>query len=344
MDNRFRWQDQDRVQSQPVSSNSASSHLYPAWFEKSRQHFATEFDPQGISRAAGDVLREPIFDAIGVGRRIRPALFCAFWAAETGKLPKSTELSLAIAIELFHAASIIVDDLADQEVARRDKLPLFRKYGDEMAFLSSHALVANGYAQLSQSPYPLAIITLWNGAYLEACLGQSLDYRMSRCDCLHDQQEMSLKKTTAFFSFIGSALDLLFGKNAFKPSFRAMGRVFQIGNDVLDLLCMDTTPRMIDGGTYPLRLSFLVPRLVKMGLIDRKEIFATHPVERLREIAVCAQRSLPSADEILRHEIQMSLQQIKKLPLNDTQKIYCEDFIRQSCTQSFWNHEHERVA
>ena len=157
---------------------------------------------------------------------------------------------MAVAVELFHAASIIVDDLADREDARRDKLPIFLEHGEELSVLASHALVALGYQRLSSGADASKITDLWTKSFVEACVGQSLDYRSVSAGSLLEQQEKSLQKTEAFFGFLGAALDLEHSQKKFESAFKAIGRIFQIGNDVIDLMGMDSSPRMVGASHY----------------------------------------------------------------------------------------------
>ena len=53
----------------------------------------------------------------------------------------------ALAVELFHTASLIADDLPsmDDDSERRDKPALHKVYGEGVALLSSYALIGEGY-------------------------------------------------------------------------------------------------------------------------------------------------------------------------------------------------------
>ncbi len=84
------------------------------------------------------------------GKRLRP-LLVLLMAKSIGKgfdVSKS-----ALAIELFHTASLIADDLPcmDDDDERRGKASLHKAYGESTALLTSYALLTEGFSQLSKS-------------------------------------------------------------------------------------------------------------------------------------------------------------------------------------------------
>lgn len=81
------------------------------------------------------------------GRRLRPLLVGLI--AES--LGKQSVAGAAIAIECFHTASLIADDLPcmDNAMERRGKLPLHKIFGENTALLVSYALIASGYSAIA---------------------------------------------------------------------------------------------------------------------------------------------------------------------------------------------------
>lgn len=78
------------------------------------------------------------------GRRVRPAIVYMIADALSSD---SVVDQVALAIELFHTASLIADDLPcmDDEEQRRNRPSLHRVHGELMALLTSYALIAEGY-------------------------------------------------------------------------------------------------------------------------------------------------------------------------------------------------------
>ena len=96
-------------------------------------------------------LYHPIsYSLLSKGKRLRPIL-TMMTAASVGKEMKVNHAS--IAIELFHTASLIADDLPcmDDDDLRRDKPSLHKKYSESTALLTSYALITEGFALIEKS-------------------------------------------------------------------------------------------------------------------------------------------------------------------------------------------------
>lgn len=68
----------------------------------------------------------------------------------------------ALCIELFHTASLVVDDLPamDDDDLRRSKPSVHKKFGEGMALLVSYALIAEGYGSIQKNAALLAASSL----------------------------------------------------------------------------------------------------------------------------------------------------------------------------------------
>lgn len=203
------------------------------------------------------VLRDACCYAVGNGgKRFRPAL--VMMVAE-GLGHGANVSEVARAVEFFHAASLIADDLPcmDNEEIRRGKPTVHRVYGEATALLASYALIAAGYGCfaknsqiLKRSKLPFAdradaicVLALENAAHNTglsgASGGQFLDLfppeitDVAIC-------EIFRKKTGALFelSFVvgwlygggnPSKLDLV------KQMAHHFGMAFQMADDLQDL-------------------------------------------------------------------------------------------------------------
>jgi geranylgeranyl pyrophosphate synthase len=97
-----------------------------------------------LAGALDETLRHP-------GNMIRAEM--AFRLGRAYELPESSSEHLAIAIEYFHTASLIIDDLPcmDDAVLRRGAACVHRTYGEGAAILSALALINRAYGLLWQS-------------------------------------------------------------------------------------------------------------------------------------------------------------------------------------------------
>jgi len=84
------------------------------------------------------------------GKRFRPALV-SMVAKALGNGADVTEAALAV--EFFHTASLIADDLPcmDNDDERRNQPSLHKVFGEDVALLASYALIAEGYRYLAQN-------------------------------------------------------------------------------------------------------------------------------------------------------------------------------------------------
>jgi len=84
------------------------------------------------------------------GKRLRPILVMAIADA----IGKGFDVSFsALAVEFFHTASLIADDLPcmDNEAKRRNKVVLHKIYGEDIALLTSYSFISHGYAMILEN-------------------------------------------------------------------------------------------------------------------------------------------------------------------------------------------------
>lgn len=198
-----------------------------------------------------------VYALLNGGKRFRPALVLMIGEA----LGIGADLSLAaLAIEYFHTASLVVDDLPcmDDDDERRNHPSTHKIYGETMALLVSYALIAEGYRCLSQNaellkqgnwPHSkdsdrICTLALENAGYntglMGATGGQYLDIFPPDLS-LETVREVIHKKTTSLFeiSFVfgwlyggGAARQL----DAVKKAASHFGMAFQVADDLGDMV------------------------------------------------------------------------------------------------------------
>jgi len=84
------------------------------------------------------------------GKRLRPAI--VYMIGEALEKPKRAMHQAAASVEMFHAASLIADDLPcmDDDDERRGKPSLHKKYGEAVALLSGFSLFSAGFEYISK--------------------------------------------------------------------------------------------------------------------------------------------------------------------------------------------------
>ena len=108
----------------------------------------------------------------GEGKRWRPFLLSAVWQALTGKTEMTTDVHrAAVAVECFHKASLIHDDVEDQDATRYGQPTINALYGDAFAINVGDALLGLGYRILAQSNNA-ELLRLIADAHVKLCRGQ----------------------------------------------------------------------------------------------------------------------------------------------------------------------------
>jgi len=193
-------------------------------------------------------LRESVeYALINGGKRFRPAIVYLVADALGGK---SDVTDAALAVEYFHTASLIADDLPcmDDDDVRRDHPSVHKVYGEATAILATYALIAAGYdcirlngQKLSdEALIPLAIENAtYNTGILGATGGQYDDLfpeELNEASVLDviDKKTGTLFEISFVFGWLfgGGDLDQL---ELVKKAARHFGRAFQISDDFLDL-------------------------------------------------------------------------------------------------------------
>ncbi len=108
----------------------------------------------------------------GEGKRWRPFLLSAVWQALTGKTTMPTDVHrAAVAVECFHKASLIHDDVEDSDRTRYGQPTINALYGDAFAINVGDALLGQGYRILAQSNNA-ELLRLIADAHVKLCRGQ----------------------------------------------------------------------------------------------------------------------------------------------------------------------------
>ncbi len=190
------------------------------------------------------------------GKRFRPALVLMV----ANSLKTTLDLSsAALAIEYFHTASLIADDLPcmDNDDERRNQPSLHIAFNESTALMASYALISAGYALLAKNAKLLAessldyalnaykICTLavenvsYNTGLFGASGGQFLDLEPPNLS-IETLYEIAKKKTASLFE-ISFVLGWLYGGgdlekiHLVKKTAYHYGMAFQIADDIQDM-------------------------------------------------------------------------------------------------------------
>ncbi|MHB9138122.1 MAG: polyprenyl synthetase family protein, partial [Victivallaceae bacterium] len=156
--------------------DSASINL-----EALRNQVKTWFSPEKLEEllgpAAGSaeiVAREWL---AGNGKRWRPFMAAAVYSVLTGNATPSRALrQVAVAVECFHKASLIHDDIEDDDDFRYGQAALHKSYNLPVALNAGDSLLGEGYRLLAMCSIPDAIraemFTVATNGHRNLCRGQ----------------------------------------------------------------------------------------------------------------------------------------------------------------------------
>jgi geranylgeranyl diphosphate synthase, type II len=120
------------------------------------------------------------------GKRWRPTLAAAVRQAlcESDAPPPETVRRVAVAVECFHKASLVHDDIEDGDLVRNDQPALHASHGLAIALNVGDLLIGEGYRLIAEAQFPgdvrARMLRAVARAQRELCLGQGEELRWSR--------------------------------------------------------------------------------------------------------------------------------------------------------------------
>jgi len=199
----------------------------------------------GLNRIVAYTLDSP-------GKRLRPALGLML-AAELGVDTTRVE-PIVVACELFHTASLILDDLPAQDDAavRRGRATAHTVFDEGSVQLAAVSMISSGFGILARlaERYPAQRVTEvidYIGSVLgpeRLCLGQDLDLHLGRADApeITGEQILRMYELKTSTSIEAALVPLMMLENRSDEEIETVKRyaghagiVFQIRDDVLDL-------------------------------------------------------------------------------------------------------------
>ena len=146
---------QTELSSRQAAIRTASSESLCPEFLPERQAIERELSAlllPGDDGDCGSVHEAMAYATLGNGKRIRPVL--SIRVAEMIQNETALSLRAAASVEIFHCASLIIDDLPcmDNESERRGRPTVHVAYGEAAAVLAAFGLVALGSRCLLDLP------------------------------------------------------------------------------------------------------------------------------------------------------------------------------------------------
>jgi geranylgeranyl pyrophosphate synthase len=187
------------------------------------------------------------------GKRLRSLLTLLACEAVNGDVTRA--LKMALAAELVQTASLINDDMIDDDTYRRGVETVHRRYGSDIALLASNLLIAQAVRLTAEIGFPELLIQMAIGG-VRMCEGETQDILMNMENQITFNEDayfqMITNKTVAFMrqaALIGGIVG-----NASKSQIKALtsygealGYTFQLRDDMLDV---DASPQQVKKTTH----------------------------------------------------------------------------------------------
>ena len=192
---------------------------------------ATLYDPVRYILASG-------------GKRIRPVLVLLTAEAFGGTEARQRALPAALACEVFHNFTLVHDDIMDHAATRRGRPTVHTTWSEATAILSGDVMMGLAYELLSKAGTDdlAALMQPFHRMVRRLCEGQALDLDFETREdvSVDDYLHMIDGKTGALLELTLELGALLGGarppaREALQTAGHALGRAFQIQDDVLDL-------------------------------------------------------------------------------------------------------------
>lgn len=276
LDQSWVWEVLDRYEPLPEKPTTS----YVPLLRASSEVFETRFDqllpPIRVTAASENSSPVAATEAISRdwlqhgGRRFRPFMTLAAWyagsgqqqltsGAETPEIPDAVA-AVAMAIEAFHKASLVHDDIQDDDQFRYGKSTLHRTHGVEQAINVGDYLIGLGYrlihsAGAHDAAAALDVLDHMSAAHLRLCDGQGAEMAFQRTPDtsltpLDALQIYSLKTSPAFEAALYAGLRLaghpLAETDLIAHYCRHAGVAFQVLNDLKDWMG-DADNKMVSG-------------------------------------------------------------------------------------------------
>ena len=167
------------------------------------------------------------------GKRVRPAVTILSCEAVGGS--PSEAVDFAVAVELVHNASLVIDDIIDRSDVRRGKPSAWAEYGYGPAIVCSDGLLGEAFALLSVDDQATQIVA---ESMVELSEGEATEL-VARPTTDEEYMELARRKTGALFRAAAELGVVAAGGDpmtveSFGEYAERVGVAFQIRDDVLD--------------------------------------------------------------------------------------------------------------
>ena len=238
------------------------------------RHVAAERQPS--------VLYDPVrYVLAGQGKALRPVLLLL--SAQMYGVEKARALPVALAIEILHNWALVHDDIMDAAQTRRGRPAVHVRWGVNTALLTGDVLLGLAYEQLARvQPETLpALLSAFTRMVRSLCEGQAVDMQFeTRADVVTPEYLDMIDLKTGALIAVSMEMGAILGRASKAEQSRihsagmALGRAFQIQDDLLDLIAVDGRwGKVIGGDLMEGKKTFLLLEALSRAKGEDKEFF-----------------------------------------------------------------------
>ena len=262
---------------------------------------------------------------IGSGKRIRPAL--VMLSSHLGEARPKEVMTVSVAVELVHIATLVHDDVIDKAAMRRNQRTVANEHGVDAAVLLGDHIYTYAFEKVGELGNPL-LLQLLARATSVMCSGE--------IDQLKNRFQFDLTEKQ-YFSFIEKKTASLFGASARCGAILAeqdleiqtvvekyalhLGLAFQIKDDLLDLTGEEevvgkTLRTDLMNGKMTLPLIYFRDHLASQAISSEFLKNLQHPNGQTAELIdqIKSSGAMAYADEIAERHIEAALAELELLP------------------------------
>jgi geranylgeranyl diphosphate synthase type I len=172
------------------------------------------------------------------GKRIRTTVLTLSCEAAGGEMEKA--IAPAMAVEMLHNTSLVLDDIIDKSDIRRGKATINNRWGNEMALIACDVMLSLAIREITRSDLGLTkqMIDCVADSMLRLAEGEALELEKKKFT-IDDYYKIADKKTASLFSasaesgaLVGNAEEKYV--KALHQYGRSLGMAFQARDDILD--------------------------------------------------------------------------------------------------------------
>lgn len=244
-------------------------------------------------RGSNEEIEEALrWQFLGGSKYFRPLTVFSCYRALHDRAPPDEVIQAAVAVEMFHNVSLIIDDILDRSRHRRNKLTLHCRFGNLRALMASGYVVADGYQRVAEDRFSFDLLC---ELMRRLAVAECMQWRLRRKpQGVEDWRLIAGEDTGSMFEVcacLGARTERLrhFG--------RLLGMLYHGCDDVADVRGVDA---LGGGGDEDLRDGILtLPAALALRDPEITQIFCDPAEGDYPKLAAAFEAQLPEAERYL---------------------------------------------